>query len=69
MESALRILSTFGVVFLLLTITVNFLTKRYPRIPGDIYIQQPGFSFFLPFTSALTITVFLVFMFNTFFRG
>ena len=69
MESVVRILATFALVFLLLTMAVNFLTNRYPRIPGDIYFSRPGFSFFLPFTSALGITVFLVTLFSVFFRG
>lgn len=68
MESALRILATFALVFLLLTMAVNFLTTRYPRIPGDIYFQKPGISFYLPFTSALGITVFLVILFNSLFK-
>jgi hypothetical protein len=68
MESALRILATFALVFLLLTMAVNFLTNRYPRIPGDIYFQKPGLNFYLPFTSALGITIFLVTLFSYFFR-
>ena len=69
MDSIIRILATFCLVFLLLTMAVNFLTTRYPRIPGDIYFSRPGFSFFLPFTSAFAITVFLVLLFGTFFRS
>ena len=69
MDSVVQILATFGLVFVLLLIGVNFLNLRFPRIPGDIYISRPGLNFFLPFTSALAITVVLVTMFGYFFRA
>lgn len=62
-----KIFSTFAVVFLLLTLTANFLVKQFPRLPGDFDLRMP-FPFYLPMTSAIAVTVVLVLLFNSFFR-
>lgn len=67
LASVLKIFSTFAAVFLLLTLTVNFLVNRFPRLPGDFDLRSP-FPLYLPFTSAIVLTVLLVVLFNSFFR-
>lgn len=56
MDSALKILYLFGGIFFLLTLVVNFLVKRFPRLPGDFDLRSP-FPFYLPFTSAIGLTI------------
>lgn len=38
---------------------VTDLWRRFPlgRLPGDIYIDRPGFKFYFPFTSGIVVSV------------
>lgn len=58
-------LSLLGVVFLVLGLLFNIM-PRLPRIPGDIYIDRPGIKIYIPFTSAIVISVILTLIFNFF---
>ncbi|HBQ50382.1 TPA: hypothetical protein DD690_00175 [Candidatus Daviesbacteria bacterium] len=37
-----------------------------PKIPGDIYIDRPNLKIYIPFTSAIVISVILTLIFNFF---
>ncbi|HLC87430.1 MAG TPA: DUF2905 domain-containing protein [Patescibacteria group bacterium] len=68
MQDSIRILTLFGGIFFLLTLILNFLVRQFPRIPGDVDIRQPNFSFYLPFTSSIILTVLITLLFKYFFR-
>ncbi len=65
MESIGKIFSLLGVVFLLLGLIFNIMPKL-PRIPGDIYINRPGIKIYIPFTSAIVISVIVTLLVNFF---
>ncbi len=67
MESAGKIFALFGVIFLLLTLIINFLVKTFPRLPGDIDLRYPSFQVYLPFTTAIVSTVLITVLYNYFF--
>jgi len=52
-----RLLVTLGIVVVLLGLTWTWV-KRVPlfRLPGDIVINRPGFTFFFPITTMLVIS-------------
>jgi Protein of unknown function (DUF2905) len=52
-----RLLIALGVVLIVLGLTWSWI-KRLPlcRLPGDIVINRPGFTFFLPITTMLLIS-------------
>jgi hypothetical protein len=52
-----RLLIALGVVIIGLGLTWSWI-KRLPlfRLPGDIVINRPGFTFFLPITKMLLIS-------------
>jgi hypothetical protein len=68
MDAPFKIASLFGVVFILLTMMANFLMRNFPHIPGDIYINRPNLSIYIPFTSSIVLTVALTILFNYFFK-
>jgi uncharacterized protein YybS (DUF2232 family) len=50
-----RVLVVVGVVL----VVVGLLVQAFPwlgRLPGDIRIERPGFSFYLPITTCLLIS-------------
>ena len=57
--------SLLGVIFLVLGLVFNIM-PNLPKIPGDIYIDRPGLKIYIPFTSALVISVLLTLIFNFF---
>jgi hypothetical protein len=52
-----RLLIALGVVIIGLGLTRSWI-KRLPlfRLPGDVVINRPGFTFFLPITTMLLIS-------------
>jgi hypothetical protein len=52
-----RLLIVLGVIILALGLTWSWV-KRLPlfRLPGDIVINRPGFTFFFPITTMLLIS-------------
>ncbi len=52
-----RLLIAFGVTIIVLGLTWPWI-KRLPlfRLPGDIVINRPGFTFFFPTTTMLLIS-------------
>ena len=65
MENIGKIFSLFGVIFLVLGLIVN-LMPHWPRIPGDIYMDRPNIKIYIPFASAIVISVILTIMLNFF---
>lgn len=66
MENIGRIFSLLGIVFIFLGLLFNLLLKNPPKIPGDIYINKPGLKIYIPFVSAIVLSVVLTIMFNFF---
>ena len=52
-------------VFLLLGLLAN-IGGFFPKLPGDIDIDKPGIKLYIPFTSAIVISVILTLLFNFF---
>jgi len=65
MENVGKIFSLLAVVFLILGLLFN-LMPRLPRIPGDIDIDRPYLKIYIPFTSAIVISVILTLILNFF---
>ncbi len=55
-----------GLVFLLL----GSLPGRFPlgRLPGDIRVERPGFSFYFPLATSLLLSLVLTILLNVLFR-
>jgi membrane protein implicated in regulation of membrane protease activity len=55
-----RTLIIFGLVLLAAGVVWPFIAKLgLGRLPGDIAIERPGFSFYFPLTTSLIISVVL----------
>ncbi|MEK7617442.1 MAG: DUF2905 domain-containing protein [Patescibacteria group bacterium] len=65
MQEVGKMFSLLGVIFLVLGLIFNIM-PHIPRIPGDIYIDRPGIKIYIPFTSAIVISVILTLIFNFF---
>lgn len=65
MESIGKIFYSLAAIFLILGLVSNIMPK-FPRIPGDIYIDRPGIKIYIPFTSALVASVILTLILNFF---
>lgn len=61
----IKLFSFFGLVFLILSLVYNIMPK-FPRIPGDIYLDKFGFKIYIPWLSAVVISVILTLFFNFF---
>lgn len=62
-HQALRIFYFFLIVELLMILLYN-LIPRFPRIPGDINLEKVGIRIYIPFISAIVLTVFLTLILN-----
>ncbi|SFB82958.1 Protein of unknown function [Marinospirillum celere] len=53
-----RLLFIIGLILILIALAWPWL-KHLPlgRLPGDIIVQKPGFTFFLPITSMLLVSL------------
>ena len=65
MEQAVKILSFYALIFMLLALVFN-LKSSLPRIPGDILIDKGGFRIYIPWLSTLIISVILTVYFDFF---
>lgn len=65
MQDIGKIFSLLGVIFLVLGLIIN-LMPHWPRIPGDIYIDRPNIKIYIPFTSAIVLSVILTLILNFF---
>lgn len=65
MKEIARILILGGGALLVIGLVVYFLVDRlkgFGNLPGDIRIEKPGFSFYMPITSMLLLSVILSFV-------
>lgn len=60
-----KVFSLLAVVFIVLGFIFNFVPNRI-RIPGDFYIDRPGLKIYIPFISAIVISVILTISLNFF---
>jgi len=70
LENFGRLLILIGVFLVLFGVLFTF-GHRIPllgRLPGDIFIQKGGFSFFFPLATSLVISVVLTILANIIFR-
>ena len=66
-----RALIWTGVTFLLIGLTLTYapwLLSWFGRLPGDIRIERPGGSVFIPFTSMIIVSVLLSLIVNLLMR-
>jgi len=69
-ESMGKLLILIGVFLVLFGVLFTF-GQRLPflgRLPGDIFIQKDGFSFFFPLATSLVISLILTILVNLIFR-
>ncbi|MBI2334265.1 DUF2905 domain-containing protein [Candidatus Daviesbacteria bacterium] len=60
-----KLFTFLGLVFLVLGLIFNIM-PNLPKVPGDIYIDKPNIKIYIPFTSAVVISVILTLIFNFF---
>ena len=65
MENIGKLFSLLGLIFLVLALIFNIMPKL-PKIPGDLYIDKFGFKIYIPFVSAIVISVIFTLLFNFF---
>lgn len=61
-----KILIFLGIIILLMGLVIVLLDKIpfLGKLPGDIYIKKDKFSFFLPITTSIIISIILSIFFN-----
>ena len=69
-----KVLMSMGAVLIIIGFLLSF-SERLPfhlgRLPGDIIIKKEGFSFYLPITTSILISIvlsLLFYLFGKFFR-
>jgi len=65
MQDVAKIFYMLAAIFLVLGLVANIMPK-FPKIPGDIYINRPGIKIYIPFTSAIIASVILTLILNFF---
>lgn len=65
MQEVGKLLAFLGVIFLVLGLLFNIM-PNWPKIPGDIYIEKPHLKIYIPFASAIILSVILTLLFNFF---
>ncbi len=61
-----RVLMLIGVLTIFLGVLITFSGKLpiIGKLPGDLYMRKGGFSFYLPLTSSILISLFLNWLLN-----
>ena len=70
LDSLGKILIVLG-IFLVLTGALVLVLGKVPglgRLPGDIYIQKKGWSFYFPLTTCILLSLLLTLLFSLFGR-
>lgn len=69
-EPVARLLIFLGIVIILIGTFLLFVGKIpwLGKLPGDIIIQRPGFSLYIPITTMILISVILTIVLNLIFR-
>lgn len=63
-----KIFGLTGAIFLLLSLIYNLkLFPKMPHIPGDIWLNKPGFPLYIPWLSTIILSV-IITLFMNFFR-
>lgn len=69
-DSLARTLILFGIVLVVVGGLLLFAGKIpfLGKLPGDIYVERPHFSFYFPLTTSIILSVLLTLLFNLFGR-
>ena len=60
------ILLILGVLLILTALAWPFLSKYFGRLPGDIVVRRPGFTFVFPLVTCLLLSLLLSLLFALF---
>jgi len=60
--------NTFIILGIILIAMGIFLSGNFPRLPGDIFISRPGFTFYFPITTMIIVSVVLTVLLRIFNR-
>ncbi len=63
MSSIIRGLEVLIAVVFILGLLFNF-NSQIPRIPGDIIIDKLGFRIYIPFASAIVVSIIAIMLWN-----
>lgn len=65
-----KLLITIGIITVLLGIVLSVFGKIpfLGKLPGDILIQKPGFTFYAPIATGILISIILTILINIFTR-
>ncbi|OGE36683.1 hypothetical protein A3D79_02045 [Candidatus Daviesbacteria bacterium RIFCSPHIGHO2_02_FULL_39_8] len=62
-----KVFGLLVIIFLILSLIYNLnLIPRMPKIPGDIYFNKPGFSIYIPWVSAIVLSIIITLTVNFF---
>ncbi len=62
-----NLLILFGVIFILLGLLLTIFPKLgLPHLPGDILVERHDFTFYLPITTAIILSIVITFLINLF---
>jgi hypothetical protein len=54
-----QLLLALGILFLLAALLWPFVSRYFGRLPGDIVIRRPGFTFVFPIVTCLLLSILL----------
>ena len=63
METVIKGLEILVATTIILAVLFNF-NRRIPRIPGDLTIDKLGFTIYIPFVSAVVVSIIITAFFN-----
>ncbi|MCX7955965.1 MAG: DUF2905 domain-containing protein [Patescibacteria group bacterium] len=55
-----------GIFLIILGLIINFLPKKFPFLPGDIFYQKDNFTFYFPLATSIIISLLLTLIVNLF---
>lgn len=67
-STARTVLLVMGIVLVLAAIAWPFLSKYFGRLPGDIVVRRPGFTFVFPIVTCLVLSLLVTLLFLIFRR-
>jgi DUF2905 family protein len=67
-HSIRSLLLVLGVLLVLAALLWPFLSRYFGRLPGDIVIQRPGFTFVFPIVTCLLLSILLSLILSLFRR-
>ena len=66
--TARQFLLALGVLFLVAALAWPVISRYFGRLPGDIVIRRPGFTFVFPIVTCLLLSLLLSLLFSLFRR-